>query len=184
MDGYDLLSQETQNAEQCLRGRVTTLLGSAKIYTVESTIRTYAYQAHLREVWDKYVALKGAVDKDKANKQRCAALISKVEGKMGFLLTQNPSANAIPKITCNRMLGGAEFGHRSHCIRARPAKDDPKHVAKTAFDISSDAADKVKILLDLRNAFEMTSNTVHTVANACGLNWGGTFDDPVHFSLQ
>jgi len=182
VDGYSLLSKETRAAEQCLRGRITPLLSSTKVYTVGSTVRTYAYQAHLREVWDKYVALKGAVSKDKANKQRCAALITKVEGKMGFLLTQNPSPEAVPKITCNTALGNS--GNRSHCIRFQPAKDDPKHVATTAFDIASNAVDGAKTLLALRNAFEGTSNTVQTVANACDLNWGGKFGDSVHFSLQ
>ncbi len=187
MDGYSLLSPATQAAEKCLKEKfipLLTLLGSAKLYDVGSTVRTYAYQEHLREVWDKFRELQKAVDQNPANQQRCQKLISKVEGKMGFLLTQDPTLEGTGRIACNNALGGAEFGHRSHCIRAQPARTNPKHVDKTAFDIASNAVDCVVMFLKLRNAYNETSDTVHTVANACGLNWGATFNDSIHFSLQ
>ena len=187
MDGYSLLSPATQAAEKCLKEKfipLLTLLGSAKLYDVGSTVRTYAYQEHLREVWDKFRELQKAVDQNPANQQRCQKLISKVEGKMGFLLTQDPTLEGTGRIACNNALGGAELGHRSHCIRAQPARTNPKHVDKTAFDIASNAVDGVVMFLKLRNAYNETSDTVHTVANACGLNWGATFNDSIHFSLQ
>lgn len=105
--------------------------------------------------------------------RNCSALISKIEAEEGLRLTQNPKDE---NTKCT-------FG-RAHCVRHEPAQTNPRHVAKTTFDISPDAVDGAVILLDLRNAFEGTSNTVHTLANACGLNWGGAFDDSVHFSLQ
>ena len=61
MDGYSLLSKATQAAEQCLAGRIGAVVGNAATsgYKVTSTIRTFAYQKHLREVWDKFWDLRG-----------------------------------------------------------------------------------------------------------------------------
>jgi hypothetical protein len=54
MDGYSLLSQGTKDAERCLAGRINMVVGppSTSGYKVTSTIRTPAYQKHLRNVWD------------------------------------------------------------------------------------------------------------------------------------
>jgi hypothetical protein len=172
IDGYSLLSPATQAAEQCLAGRINTVVGppSTSGYKVTSTIRTLAYQAHLRNVWDKFWELKGKVESDPTIQQSCQTLITKVEGEMGFHLTQNPT---IKREQCSASLG------RAHCIRSGPAQTDPKHTRNIAFDISSDAVTNFEDSLT-------PPRTVQEEANTCGLTWGGTFTpiDEVHFVLH
>jgi len=174
MDGYSLLTPATQAAEQCLARRVGEVVGlpSTSGYKVTSTIRTYAYQKHLRNVWDKFIELQDKIDNDPTIQQRCQILITKVEGEMGFRLTQDPTDE---DERCNPALG------RAHCVRYPPATNDPKHVVKIAFDIP----------LPTVKAFERRlrrppPSTVQQEANACGLNWGGTFSPPdrIHFLLR
>jgi hypothetical protein len=138
---------------------------------VTSTIRTPAYQKHLKDVWDKFWELKGKVANDPTIQQRCQTLISKVEGEMGFSLNQDPKDTK--NVNCNATLG------RAHCVRSGPAVANPKHVTNIAFDISPYTVLKFKSLL-------APPNTVQQEANACNLTWGGTFDpiDEVHFVLH
>lgn len=171
INGYSLLTPATQAAEQCLAERVNTAVGPPSLsgYKVTSTVRTYAYQEHLWEVWDKFWELKRRVDKDTSIKQRCQMLITKVEGEMGFHLSQDPMDE---NDACNPTLG------RAHCIRYQPAQDDPKHVKNIAFDIPP----KTVMIFD-RRLKRPPPSTVQKEANSCGLTWGGTFSsaDRVHF---
>ena len=174
MNGYSLLSAATQAAEQCLAGRINTVVGppSTSGYKVTSTIRTPAYQKHLREVWDKFIELQSKVDDDPSIQQSCQTLITKVEGEMGFSLSQDPADKADK---CNPALG------RAHCVRYPPAKADPKHIAKTAFDIPLPTVEAFT-----RRLKRPPPSTVQQEANTCGLKWGGTFSSPdrIHFLLQ
>ena len=90
VDGYSLLSDATKTAEQCLARRVNAVVGVTSGYKVTSTVRTLAYQKHLREVWDKFWDLQKRVKKDPTIQQTCQTLIAKVEGEMGLRLTQDP----------------------------------------------------------------------------------------------
>lgn len=172
IDGYSLLSNATKSAEQCLAGRIQSVLGdpAQSGYQVTSTVRTLAYQAHLREVWDKFFELQGKVAGDPSLKQRCAVLITKVEGEMGFHLNQDPTDD---QQHCDFTL------YPDHCIVQRPARTDPKHVKNVAFDIHLDT------VTDFQDSLT-SPNTVETEANACSLTWGGTFNpkDEVHFVLK
>ena len=172
MNGYSLLSDATKAGERCLADRINSVVSPPSGYKITSTIRTPAYQKHLRNVWDKFWDLKGKVDKDPTLEQRCEVLISEVEGQMGFRLTQNPRPDAKPKADCNPALG------RAHCIRFPPADADPKHVAKTAFDINSATVDAFQSKLHKQRP----RSTVAQEANACNLKWGGLFGDRVHFA--
>lgn len=168
MDGYSLLSKTTQAAEQCLAKRVTEVVGTNSGYKVTSTIRTFAYQRHLWEIWDKFWDLRSRATDDPSIQERCRTLITKVEGQMGFRLIQNPK-----KDDCT-------LDH-AHCIRYEPATDDPKHVAKTAFDIPLPTVEAFE-----RRLRRPPPSTVQKEANTCGLNWGGTFGNPdrIHFLLR
>ena len=172
MNGYSLLTQGTQNAEQCLAGRIAEVVGSPSTsgYRVTSTVRTFAYQRHLKNVWDKFFELQEKVDSDPTIQQRCQSLITKVEGEMGFRLTQDPTNE---NTVCDTALG------RAHCLRTAPAQANPKHTQNIAFDIS------LPSVLAFRNLL-VPPRTVQQEANACGLTWGGTFTpiDNVHFVLQ
>lgn len=168
-DAYSLLSPETRNAEQCLAGRIASeLLQENSDYKVTATVRTLAYQAHLRKLWDKFFDLKRTIKKKPAIKQMCPALIAKVEGEMGFRLDQDPTD---PDSICTA-------AGRNHCIRSIPAdpNKDPKHAVKLAFDISQTAVKNYQNIL-------LPPRTMATEANACKLTWGGDLTpiDRVHF---
>lgn len=92
---------------------------------------------------------------------------------MWFRLTQDPSPKAKLKENCNPALGRA-----AHCIRFQPADADPKHVAKTAFDINSDTVDAFQSKLRRQRP----RSTVAQEANTYNIKWGGLFDDRVHFA--
>jgi hypothetical protein len=124
----------------------------------------------LKDVWDKFWELKGKVASDPSIKQSCQTLITKVEGEMGFRLTQDPTDE---DESCNAALG------RAHCVRSGPAQVDPKHTQNIAFDIQMKAVTKFQNSL-------IPPNSVQQEANTCGLTWGGTFApiDKVHFVLH
>ena len=166
MNGYNLLSPKTQSAEQCLKGLIGSELSQDDSgYAVTSTVRTLAYQAHLRKLWDKFFELQRKIKSKPAVRQLCPALIAEVEGEMGFRLTQDP------KNQKNRCTGG-------HCLRYQPAGLNPKHTEKIAFDINPATVDayQKKYTIDIQRGMA-------TAANACNLTWGGTYVDPdeVHF---
>jgi hypothetical protein len=170
VNGYSLLSDETRTAERCLADRINAVVYQPD-YRLTSTVRTFAYQRHLWEVWDRFWRLK---DASPAIQQRCHALISEVEGEMGFRLEQDPTREGEP---CDEATG------RGHCIITGPAKADPKHTQNIAFDISRGTVTKFRLTLWLN---QLLNSTVQQEANACGLNWGGTFTpkDSVHFVLR
>lgn len=166
LNAYNLLTDKTRVAEHCLAGRVASeLLQADSSYTVTGTVRTLAYQAHLRAMWDKFWELKNKIEKKPSIRQLCPALIAQVEGEMGFRIAQNPK-----KDDC------APGNH--HCIVSSPANPDkePKHAEYVAFDISKATIKKFANVL-------LPPRTMATEANACNLTWGGTFKDydPVHF---
>ena len=175
MDGYSLLTPATQAAEQCLARRISAVVGEPATsgYEVTSTIRTLAYQKHLRNVWDKFWELKRKVKSDPSIQQRCQTLITKVEGEMGFQLTQDPTDE---DERCNAALG------RHHCVRYEPADADPKHTKNIAFDIPLKTVTTFE-----RRLMRPPPSTVQREANTCGLTWGGTFrpkPDPIHFQSR
>lgn len=168
MDGYSLLSPATQTAEQCLADKINATPVSG--YKVTSTVRTVAYQQHLRNVWNKFADLKSRVESDPSIQQRCQTLITKVEGEIGFRLTQDPTNE---NEACNTALG------RAHCVRHEPAGANPKHTQNIAFDIPLTTVTGYKKWLRQQT----TPNTVGQEASTCGLAWGDSFGDPIHFFL-
>lgn len=63
------LTDDLQTAEACFKDAVQ---GAGGTYRLTSTYRTWWYQQHLREVWDKYVAL------ENNNTPECASLKAEV----------------------------------------------------------------------------------------------------------
>ena len=169
MNGYSLLSDKTQKGEQCLANLIGSELSQTDLgYKVTATVRTLAYQAHLRAVWDKFFELQRKIKKKPAIRQMCLSLIAQVEGEIGFRLDQNPA----------RKNKRCTAPGRNHCIRSIPAdpNKDPKHTDKLAFDISETTIRKYANIL-------LPPRTMATEASACNLTWGGTFMpiDVVHF---
>ncbi|MHB9100631.1 MAG: hypothetical protein ACYC2E_03845 [Sulfuricella sp.] len=138
---------------------------------ITSGTRTLAYQAHLKEIWDKSIDLDGI--KDPIKVKACQPLRDKVNAEKG----------------CN---GG-------HCIVSEPATDS-NHPKGTAFDVSRDTIygllSKLRPPPPLPPKLPLTSaQQVQADAKliadwlaspaACNLIWGGSFQriDKVHFQI-
>lgn len=137
-----------------------------------------AYQAHLKEIWDKSIELDLP---DNKNNAACQPLRDKVNAEKG----------------CS---GG-------HCITYQPAEDS-KHTIGKAFDVSMDTIKNLLIQLtpvppnplqlppppltlqQKRQAqikkqqaeIKLIGDWLASPA-ACNLVWGGSYGDRVHFSI-
>ncbi len=145
---------------------------------ITSDIRDIAYQAHLREIWDKMKALV-ALDDDPVQKNACAARRSEIAAEKGC-------NNAGPYSSDSCETASAE-GQRSHCIKSMPASPSPndaQHTQGKAFDASDYyTVAPLQAALNLRSPPETISQFLDAPTN-CNLIWGGTFKtnkDFVHF---
>ena len=157
-----------------------------------ATIRNTAYQAHLREVWDKMIKLN---EPDNNNNEACRPLRDKVIAEKGCdssgeCLASTPS-------TPHCMAG-------SHCIKYRPATFS-NHSTGTAFDVPEGTVNGLlsrlapppppqlrwrKTLRPLPPTIQMQRKMIAdwlAKPAACNLYWGGNFTDPgpdyIHFQL-
>ncbi len=162
------LSDNMKAQMQCFADKITAtnVTASPQIPYAgpTATYRTTAYQAHLREIWDKMIDLDlPANKKNEACKTRRAEIVA-AKG-------------------CN---GG-------HCLEFRPA-DDSKHSIGQAFDISkSTIQGLLQELTPLpppaMSRLQKKQEQIFLIANwlaqptACNLTWGGSFNDRVHFQL-
>ena len=136
--------------------------------------RTVAYQAHLKEVWDKLIELDGL--EDPAQIKACKPLRDKIEA--------------------HNSCGG-----NGHCITDEPAKDS-NHPKGTAFDVSRASIKgllgKLRPPPDLQlpprpplTPAQQRQADIQLIADwlaspaTCNLEWGGSFTKPdrVHFQI-
>ncbi|HEY0666452.1 MAG TPA: hypothetical protein VGD24_10330, partial [Gallionella sp.] len=136
--------------------------------TISGGTRTVAYQAHLKEVWDKVIELDQI--KDPAQIQACKPLRDKIKAHK----------------ECD---GG-------HCIVYPPATDS-KHPKGTAFDISRNSLASLlgqlrpppDLQLPPLTPAQQRQADVPLIADwlasppPCNLEWGGSYGDTVHFSI-
>lgn len=164
--GSDLaLLPAAEEGIACLKRKTTGVF-------VSSGTRTLAYQAHLKEIWDKLIDLDAL--EDPAEIKACKPLRDKVLAEKGG---------------CSNNSG--------HCLRFQPATDS-KHTIGKAFDVRTDTINA--LLLKLRpvpplplklplTPAQQRQADVKLIADflakpaACSLNWGGSFGDDVHFSV-
>lgn len=159
--GSDLaLLPDAQAGVNCVKAKEPSAV-------ISSGTRTVAYQAHLKEIWDKSKQLNKAIN---LKNTACQPLRDKVEAEKG----------------CN---GG-------HCIVHPPATDS-KHTMGKAFDVSRDTIygllQRLRPPPPPLNSPQTLSQQhqadIKLIADwlvspaACNLTWGGNFDDPVHFQI-
>jgi len=143
---------------------------------ITADIRDIAYQAHLREIWDKMEDLVDRMNKDPAMRTACAVRRAEVAAEKGC-------DNAGRCKSCYP----STATRRSHCIAGMPASPNPndaQHTQGKAFDVSETSTiDPLKAALNKLRPPQTIPQILDAPTN-CNLNWGGTFTtnyDPVHF---
>ncbi len=147
------LTPEMKQQAQCLADKITSLGISYPGPT--ATIRTSAYQAHLREIWEKLIELKKL--KDPAVIQACASRKAEIEThKLSHGLTDRPAVSNSRHESGNAIDIGRDVVHE---LINRVTTD------------TSGVQDYI--------------NSPFTNPPACNLQWGGRFRqyDWVHFQL-
>ncbi len=166
------LTPAIQSGKTCLQSKLNGLSIPLKI---TGDIRDVAYQAHLREIWDKMEDLVELED-DPIKKTACSARRAEIAAEKGC---DNAGR-------CKNCFAESS-AQRSHCLKGRPASPNPndaQHTQGNAFDVSesSTIAPLNSALNNLR-----PPQTIPQFLDAptnCNLNWGGSFSgnyDPIHF---
>lgn len=166
------------SGQQCLSNAIAA---KGIPFNVTSQVRSLAYQAHFREIWNGMEAL--AAITDPAVQQACAARRTEYAAEKGC-------DNGGACVTCSG-------SGRNHCLKQTPAKPSSaaQHANRNAIDVS--AAQTITPLQTYLNglrppqtitqfiAAQNCAITCATVPPSTGsLIWGGTFKvrDPVHFT--
>lgn len=147
------LTPEMQQEAQCLANKITSL--GIPYPGPTSSIRSSAYQTHLREIWEKSGELKKL--KDPAVIQACASRKAEIEAhKLSHGLTDRPAASSSPHESGNAV----DIG-----------RDVVRELINRVTTDTSDVQDYI--------------NTPFANPPACNLRWGGRFRqyDWVHFQL-
>jgi hypothetical protein len=172
------LSTAMKAGKSCLADKLSRTPNAANPIPLKVTadIRDIAYQAHLREIWDKMQALLKLED-DPVQQTACAARRAEIAAEKG----------------CNN--GGrcescyAESAtQRSHCLKGRPSSsNDAPHTKGNALDVSE--ASTIAPLKRVLNGRRPPQNIQQFLDGPpdCKLNWGGMFPgnyDPIHFQVR
>lgn len=177
------LSQAMQNGNACLSERLSRTNNPATAtpipMRITGGIRSLAYQAHLREIWDRMEDLVELED-DPVKHAACATRRAEIAAEKGC-------DNAGPCTSCY----AESATQRSHCLNGRPARPNPndaQHTRGNAIDVS-----RTRTIIPLQAALaarrppetvqQFLDASSSSYPNGCNLNWGGTFTnnyDPVH----
>lgn len=177
------LTPALQAGEACLMdklSRTNDLVSGTPIpLKITADIRDIAYQAHLRQVWDKMETLVSLMKKDPAMQTACAARRAEIAAEKGC-------DNAGVCKSCY----AESATQRSHCLKGMPASPNPndaQHTQGNAFDVSATSTiAPLQDALDARNPPQTIPQFLDDPTN-CNLVWGGTFKtnkDPVHFQVR
>jgi len=166
------LTDNLKTGMACFRDKLSNLSPAIPM-VVTSDIRSVAYQAHLRQVWDRMErVVKWMVD-NPTIQTACAARRAEIAAEKGC-------NNAGECISCY----AESASQRSHCLVHRPANpslSDAKHTEGKAFDVSrTRTLDPLQVMPDARTPPQAITQFLNAPTN-CNLNWGGAFDDDVHF---
>jgi len=159
----------------CFRDKLTGMSPAIPL-KITSDIRDVAYQAHLREIWDK-MELLVALEDDPVKKNACAARRAEIAAEKGC-------DNADVCTSCY----SESTTQRSHCLKGMPAPpnaNDAQHTQGNAFDVSGTyTIAPLLAALGARRPPETIPQYLDAPPTNCNLIWGGTFktnNDPVHF---
>lgn len=180
------LTDKLKTGMACFRDKLSRtndiVTGNPTPLVVTSDIRDIAYQAHLREVWDKMEILVKKIAKDPALQTACATRRAEFAAEKGC-----DNAGSCESKSCS---AASDNGQRSHCLKGRPADANPndaQHTQGNAFDVSEDyTINPLQDVLDAGNPQQDIQQFLDAPTN-CGLTWGGTFSDnydPIHFGVR
>jgi hypothetical protein len=157
---------------------------------INNKVRSTAYQAHFRDVWDKMEKVTASkIQRDLIMQAACAPRRAELAAEKGCNLSGNCTrVNPVSNKTESYCpLGG-------HCLVAKPApaNGSPQHAFGKAIDIR--AANVNALISALSNPpppktiqqFLMEPATPPAPAQSCSapkLQWGGAWGDNVHFYL-
>jgi hypothetical protein len=168
------LTDKLKTGMACFRDKLSGLSPAIPL-KITSDIRDVAYQAHLREIWDRMQALV-QLEGDPVKRAACADRRAEIAAEKGC-------DNAGRCTSCY----SESATQRSHCLKGRPANPSPndaQHTQGNAFDVSEDyTITPLQDVLEARNPPQTISKFLDAPTN-CNLIWGGTFItnyDPVHF---
>jgi hypothetical protein len=175
------LTDKLKTGMACFRDKLSGISPSIPL-SITSDIRSVAYQAHLREVWDKMEILVKKIAKDPALQTACATRRAEFAAEKGC-----DNAGSCESKSCS---AASDNGQRSHCLKGRPADANPndaQHTQGNAFDVSEDyTINPLQDVLDAGNPQQDIQQFLDAPTN-CGLTWGGTFSDnydPIHFGVR
>jgi hypothetical protein len=179
------LSQALKDGEACLADKLSRTPNAANPIPLKITadIRNLAYQAHLREIWDKMEKLV-ALENDPVKKNACAARRAEIAAEKGC-------DKADPcKSEPNEVCYPESSTQRSHCLKGRPStSNDAPHTKGNALDVSE--ASTITPLKQVLKARKPPQNIQQFLDDPnpkdCKLKWGGTFTDnydPIHFQVK
>jgi len=173
------LTPAMQTAVGCFGGKLGTInnpaTGQPIPLRITADIRNIAYQAHLREVWDKMESIVRETRDNPAMQTACAARRAAIAAEKGC-------DNAGPCGACNAPTRFA----RSHCLASAPALPNPNnatHVQGNAIDVSrGQTVDPLQSALSQRTPPQSIQGLLDGPTN-CRLDYLGA-QDPVHFQLR
>ena len=173
------LTPPMQTAVNCFANKLSQInnpaTGQPIPLRITADIRNIAYQAHLREVWDRMQNLVDETTENPALQTACAARRAEIAAEKGC-------DNAGPCETCNATTATA----RRHCLVARPARPNPNdatHVQGNAIDVSrGQTLEPLEVALSQRIPPQSIQGLLNSPTN-CNLDWLGAADQ-VHFQLR
>ena len=179
------LTPALQTGMACFRDKLSRtndlVTGNPIPLKVTSDIRDIAYQAHLRDIWDKMEDLVDRMNKDPSMRTACAARRAEIAAEKGCDKA-GPCKNKKDEVCYPE-----SATQRSHCIAGKPALPNPndaQHTHGNAFDVSRTyTINPLQDVLDGRNPPQDIQQFLDAPTD-CKLNWGGTFTDnydPIHF---
>jgi D-alanyl-D-alanine carboxypeptidase len=157
----NLVKPALLTAKACLQTKMAEV-GFAWNGSTTSLFRTRGYQAHFWDLFQKGWTKSG----------------------LAKLATDDPSAYT----SCTPPPHGVHKNHGLMDTVANPDSVQPHHTTGSAFDVSND------IIRDYKSALKVWAGkhqkdanykerTITSEAAACGLRWGGNFNDNPHFDL-
>ncbi len=179
------LTNNLQTGMACFRDKLSRtndlVTGTSIPLVVTSDIRSVAYQAHFREIWDKMERLVRLED-DPDKRTACAARRAEIAAEKGC--DKAGPCKSEPNEVCYPDESSTQ---RSHCLTGRPAEPNPndaQHTSGNAFDVSGiRTINPLQAALGARNPPQTILQFLDDPTN-CNLNWGGSFTDnydPIHF---
>ena len=173
------LTPAMQTGQACLGGKLAAMSPSIP-FVITANIRSIAYQAHFREIWDKMEELVPLMARDPAMQTACADRRAEIAAEKGC---DNAGS-------CVGDCYAPSATQRSHCFRGRHANPNPNdapHTQGNAIDVSeAGTINPLLTALSQRTPLQTIPQFLDAPTD-CNLIWGGTFTDnvdPVHFQVR